>query len=282
MTGVTTFLNQLSWPHGKAKQEPVCIDGHTRLNAATNVGIQEVPVWFHEFATEEEAIEKVIKLQSNRRNMTDAEILACVRVLDQRRRAGRPKKELAQGCANFSDNEAGQDEQENQDSCAVPSTGKSAQAIGEMLGISTRKVEQARTVIDHADPETLEAVNNLETSINKASQETQKKRKQAKAESATENSCEKATDEVAEPEQPAQVDVGDKEPTSAVGFFPDSLGRSVHVFLPDWQFDALIGLCDGYVDSHVRKAVDLYVESLGLQPPHEDIDDDEHYFDIEW
>ena len=131
----------------EGQKEPVCIDGHTRLNAATNVGIQEVPVWLHEFATEEEAIEKVIKLQSNRRNMTDAEILACVRVLDQRRRAGRPKKELAQGCANFSDNEAGQDEQENQDSCAVPSTGKSAQAIGEMLGISTRKVEQARTVL---------------------------------------------------------------------------------------------------------------------------------------
>ena len=55
------------------QDEPVCIDGHTRRQAAINVGIEEVPIWLHEFDTEEEAIEKAIKLQSNRRNMTEAQ-----------------------------------------------------------------------------------------------------------------------------------------------------------------------------------------------------------------
>ncbi len=53
------------------QETPVCIDGHTRLKAAINAGIDELPVWTHEFDTEEEAIEKAIKLQQNRRNMSD-------------------------------------------------------------------------------------------------------------------------------------------------------------------------------------------------------------------
>jgi ParB family chromosome partitioning protein len=67
------------------QEEPVCIDGHTRLQAAINVEIEQVPVWLHEFATEEEALEKAIKLQSNRRNMTDAELVTCIETLDNRK-----------------------------------------------------------------------------------------------------------------------------------------------------------------------------------------------------
>ncbi len=51
----------------EGQKEPVCIDGHTRLQAAKNLGIEEVPVFVHEFDTEEEAVEKAIKLQRNRR-----------------------------------------------------------------------------------------------------------------------------------------------------------------------------------------------------------------------
>jgi hypothetical protein len=36
------------------QKEPVCIDGHTRLKASINAGIEELPVWTHEFDTEEE------------------------------------------------------------------------------------------------------------------------------------------------------------------------------------------------------------------------------------
>jgi hypothetical protein len=259
------------------QSEPVCIDGHTRRQAAKNLGIEEVPVWLHEFDTEEEAIEKAIKLQSNRRNMTDAEILACVQVLDQRGRAGRPKKELAQGCANFSDGEAARDEQTNRDSCAAASTGKSAQAIGEMLGISTRKVEQARTVLDHADPETVEAVKNSETSINKASQETQKKRRKSKSGQSTKTAEEPATDH-----GPPQVDHVTESACAERG--PVSKKH----------YEALSEL-GGSIEEHVASAIDLYLESRRAEyrgapveteqdngdEDHSDPDDDEEYLDLD-
>jgi hypothetical protein len=62
--------------------EPVCIDGHTRLQAAKNLGLEEVPVITHELDSEDEALELAIHLQRNRRNMTDAEIIACIQALD--------------------------------------------------------------------------------------------------------------------------------------------------------------------------------------------------------
>jgi len=72
----------------EGQREPVCIDGHTRLKAARNTGIAEVPVFVHEFDTEEQALDKAIKLQRNRRNMTDAEILTCIAALDKRKPRG--------------------------------------------------------------------------------------------------------------------------------------------------------------------------------------------------
>jgi ParB-like chromosome segregation protein Spo0J len=85
----------------EGQDEPVCIDGYTRLQAAINAGIDDVPVFSHELDTEDEALEKAILFQARRRNMSDGDILACIAVLDERRKAGRPKKELAQHCANF-------------------------------------------------------------------------------------------------------------------------------------------------------------------------------------
>ncbi|MBW1978112.1 MAG: hypothetical protein JRI79_09130 [Deltaproteobacteria bacterium] len=58
--------------------------------------------------------------------MTDADIFRCIRVLDERRKAGRPKKELAPIGANF---------------------GKSAKKTAEIVGVSPRKVERARTIL---------------------------------------------------------------------------------------------------------------------------------------
>ncbi len=72
----------------KGQKEPVCIDGHTRLKAAIDIGIEEVSIWIHEFDSEQEAIEHAIKLQQNRRNMTDADILVCVALLDSKRPRG--------------------------------------------------------------------------------------------------------------------------------------------------------------------------------------------------
>jgi hypothetical protein len=70
------------------QREPVCIDGHTRIKAAINAGIEELPIFIHEFDSEQKAIEKAIKLQQNRRNLSDADILNCVVWLDSKRRRG--------------------------------------------------------------------------------------------------------------------------------------------------------------------------------------------------
>jgi hypothetical protein len=242
----------------EGQSEPVCIDGHTRLRAAINAGIEQVPAWLHEFDTEQEAVEKAIKLQRNRRNMTDAELLTCMEKLDRKKSRGGDRrseeaKSKVQGCTI--ENERSQ----------------SAQITGELLGISERKVKQARTVMDHADEATVDAVKLGDLSINQAYEATQKKRRDKKG-SKNESSSGalwpvpalKATTE------PDRSRSSKNDPST-------SLGKSVTVYLPDWQYDGLTNLCDGYIESHVRKAVDLYVESLGIQEEVED--DDDEYFD---
>jgi len=60
----------------------------------------------------------------------------------------------------------------------IDSRSASAKATAQTIGISPRKVERARTVLDNADPETREAVREGKKSINRAYQETQAKRKE--------------------------------------------------------------------------------------------------------
>jgi hypothetical protein len=146
----------------KGQKEPVCIDGHTRLRAAINVGVEEVPIWIHEFDSEQEAIGHAIKLQQNRRNMTDAELMVCVALLDSKRpRGGDRRSEEAKSKPKSDGNEN--------------SRSASAKATADKIGTSSRKVEKARTVLGKGDPDTIEAVQNGDMSINKAYQEVQKK-----------------------------------------------------------------------------------------------------------
>jgi hypothetical protein len=146
----------------KGQKEPVCIDGHTRLEAAINVGIKVVPIWIHEFDSEQEAIDHAIKLQQNRRNMTDADILVCVALLDSKRpRGGDRRSEQAQSKPSSDGN--------------GNSRSTSAKETAEKVGTGTRKVEKARTVLGKGDPDTVEAVKSGQMSINKAYQEVQTK-----------------------------------------------------------------------------------------------------------
>ncbi len=146
----------------EGQNEPVCIDGHTRLRAAINVGIEEVPIWTHEFDSEQEAMEHAIKLQQNRRNMTDAELIVCVALLDSKRpRGGDRKSEQAKSKPSSDGNEN--------------SRSASAKETAEKVGTGTRKVEKARTVLSKGDPDTVKAVQSGNMSINKAYQEVKKK-----------------------------------------------------------------------------------------------------------
>jgi hypothetical protein len=241
----------------EGQEEPICIDGHTRLKAAINVGIEEVPVYVHEFNTEQEALEKTIKLQRNRRNMTDVEIMACVKALDKKKpRGGDRRSEAVRSKGQCCPIENG--------------SSSSAQETGDLLGISERKVRQARTVMDHADESTKEAVKQGDLSINQAYQKTQEKRKQTAAKLKKTNSQEPASDEVEEIEQVAD------EAKQSIGIAP--------VFLSLEHFGALHQL-GGSIEEHVASAIDLYLESLREQDEenpaehHQEDDDDEEYFD---
>ncbi|MBW1954023.1 MAG: DUF5131 family protein [Deltaproteobacteria bacterium] len=145
------------WDEGQA-----VIDGHTRIRAAQEVGVEEVPVHYKSFATEDEALTYAIHLQKNRRNLTDAEILRCIEALDRKRKPQRNKK----GQFAMPSNEGTE-------------TGKSASAkeTAKVVGVSRAKVERARTVLEKAPQEIKEAVKAGEMSINRAYQVTQEKRK---------------------------------------------------------------------------------------------------------
>ena len=68
--------------------ENVVIDGHTRLQAAREVDLEDIPVYFKSFADEYDALVYAIHNQRNRRNLTDAEILRCIEALDSRKSHG--------------------------------------------------------------------------------------------------------------------------------------------------------------------------------------------------
>jgi len=106
------------------------VDGHTRLRAAIAAGIEMVPIVSRIFEDECEALEYAIRSQRNRRNLTDWELLQCLQKLDFRRPRGRNSK----------------------------AHGKSCLPVAEALGISCKKVEKLRTIMDHGSDEIKEAL----------------------------------------------------------------------------------------------------------------------------
>lgn len=124
-------------------------DGHTRLTAAKEAGIEMVPVCKKRFETLDEAMEYTIGLQTARRNLTDAEIATAIIKLDQLKNKGRIGADV-----------------ENLEK------GKSAAVLAKKLDISTSKVEKFRAVEKKASDEVKQKVLTGELSINAAYQTT--------------------------------------------------------------------------------------------------------------
>jgi protein gp37/ParB-like chromosome segregation protein Spo0J len=137
----------------------VVVDGHTRLKAAAQAGVQAVEVCAKDFADERAALEYAIRRQRDRRNLTPNEMGGYVTralMAYEQRGAGRPATV--------------------QDCTVAP---KSAAAMADMLGVSERTVKAARTVLEHADEPTKRAVLDGQKSINEAYTETQTQRRYA-------------------------------------------------------------------------------------------------------
>ena len=141
-----------------AGHKATVIDGNTRLQAALKIGLTSIPVVLKEFPDEDAALRYAIKSQSNRRNLTDGELLNCLGELDKRKKTG-PPNSLASRDAKLS-------------------SGKSAQATASLLGISQAKIERLRTVSDHGTAPIKEAVASGEMSVNKAYNETMRQRRE--------------------------------------------------------------------------------------------------------
>ena len=102
------------------------IDGHTRLRAAGQAGLCNVPVVFKAFASEDTALKYAVRCQQNRRNLTDAELFACVLELSKK--------------------------------CGEHSYENTAKEIAALLEISTAKIEKIRVIINRASPEITQMV----------------------------------------------------------------------------------------------------------------------------
>jgi|GEM_PF-3429462 ParB-like chromosome segregation protein Spo0J len=167
VTTITEHMNQngydknypiIVWDRGNSKgnhQRYILVDGHTRLQAAQNVGMDSIYASCVTFPDEDTAFEYAVHNQRDRRNMTDADLVRHIAAVDQLKRKGQ-RTDLAQGCAK---------------------SGKSAAETAKVVGKSTRQVEKVRYIEKHADDETKAAVKSGEKSINKAYQETRAKRK---------------------------------------------------------------------------------------------------------
>lgn len=130
------------------------IDGYTRVRAAEELGLLRVTAYEKSFASEAEALAYAIHTQRDRRNLSDAELLRLIELLD------RPQEGFRAPLAPIGANE----------SVAT----KTAVITADAIGISARKVERARTVL--SDPEEAAAVRRGEKSIHEAAEAAKAKR----------------------------------------------------------------------------------------------------------
>ena len=132
-------------------ENPIRLDGAHRVAAAKIAGIEEIPAYIHTFETRKDALIYAYELQLLRRNLEPYQKLDALEKLDQLKNPGRKTSENAQ-------------------------TGKSAEELGEMIGVSTRTAERMRNVINNGDEETLNAVKSGELSISAADKKINEKK----------------------------------------------------------------------------------------------------------
>jgi ParB family chromosome partitioning protein len=118
------------------KGKDVVVDGHTRLKAAMEAGISEIPVEEKEFTALEDAKLYAYRRQAERRNLTPAEILAAAETL------------------------------QNKDS--RDGTGRASEILAKTLGVSPSTVKHAQTVAHEAPPEIIDEVKRNNMTIDKA------------------------------------------------------------------------------------------------------------------
>lgn len=126
----------------------VLIDGYTRTSAAESLGLLHVTAYEKTFASEAEALAYAIHTQRDRRNLSDAELLRLIELVD------RPQTGFNTPVAPIGATDG--------------KASKTAAITADAIGISARKVERARAVL--ADPDEAAAVRRGEKSIHQAAE----------------------------------------------------------------------------------------------------------------
>ena len=150
-----------SYPILLWEQGDVVVDGHTRLEAAIEAGITEVPVMELEFIDELEAYEYAVHSQCARRNLSGSDLLGIYQNLNYYKQRGE-RSDLAPPEAK--------------------SPGKSAQEVADLMGTSRSMVERLRTIDNFAPDDLKTELKAGKKSVFKVYQETQEQRKQEELE----------------------------------------------------------------------------------------------------
>lgn len=138
----------------------IVIDGHTRLQAAINVGLKEVDVCMGDFVDENDAMNYAKQNQRDRRNLPDALILELViESADNRMKRGGDHKSAEFKSQNnekdllILDKDIKDLERKTGNK---PAYFQDAEAIGR--GVTPYKVQQARIILDSRDDELIKEV----------------------------------------------------------------------------------------------------------------------------
>jgi len=132
----------------------ILIDGYTRVRAAEELDLFRVTAYEKTFDSEDEALAYAIHTQRDRRNLSDAELLRLIELVD------RPQVGFNTPVAPIGATEA--------------KASKTAAITADAIGISARKVERARKVL--SDPEEAAAVRRGEKTIHQAAESAKTKR----------------------------------------------------------------------------------------------------------
>lgn len=132
----------------------ILIDGYTRVRAAEELGLLRVTAYEKTFATEAEALAYAIHTQKDRRNLSDAELLRLIELVD------RPQTGFNTPVASIE--------------ATAGKPRKTAEITADTIGTSRTKVERARTVL--SDPEEATAVRRGEKTIHQAAEAAKAKR----------------------------------------------------------------------------------------------------------
>jgi ParB family chromosome partitioning protein len=141
----------------------ILIDGYTRLKAAQQAGLEWIPFEEKDFKDEQEAIEYSIHNQRDRRNISEAELLKCISLLDK------PMTKQEAGAKGGGTKVAKEEK--------IEATHKTTAKI---LGVSESKVTDARVVLK--DEKATEEVKSGKKTISQAAKEIKEKKPKKVAE----------------------------------------------------------------------------------------------------